>query len=501
MNKYDEKLILGTNNTMSNMLKHIKKNSVVLEFGPAMGRLTKYLKENLSCKVYIVEIDPEAYSHAIQFAVDGYCGNIEDKNWEMKFKDIKFDVVVFADVLEHLVNPEAALKNAYEMLKSDGMVLASVPNIAHYSIVCNLMEGKFEYTNTGILDNTHLHFFTHQSFKNLFTNVNMTVIYKEATYYNDNDSTFGLNFKTLSAGEIEQIKKRPFANVFQYIYTAVRTDYFEQNKKEILQRHDILENIITEQSSLYEDVGQGFEANDVLLSDKYMSANGRFTVRFNISAEKKISALRFDPCEYACRVKICEVVSNVQGVQLKPINSLPADGGEVDVFMTLDPIYNVKCEQTDSIRYLQISGVLTKISALEMYQYQIRCVNESKQAAEILKQQITELDIGLKDKNADIRFLKETVYSLQKENIELSKKADERLLDDLSELLQREIDEKKTYRQQFAELSNGIQTMQNHYSELQSQLKGILGSKSWRMTKPFRTVGSFLRRIGNKKLM
>ncbi len=86
-------------------------------------------------------------------------------------KDQKFDCIVFNDVLEHLVNPEIALKDSKQYLSENGTVVASIPNILHfYQIWAILKDQDWKYEESGILDNTHLRFFTKKSILRLFEN-------------------------------------------------------------------------------------------------------------------------------------------------------------------------------------------------------------------------------------------------------------------------------------------------------------------------------------------
>jgi methionine biosynthesis protein MetW len=74
-----------------------------------------------------------------------------------------FDVVVFADVLEHLSNPSELLQLGCSALARDGVVVISVPNVAHWSVRWGLLRGRFEYEQYGIMDATHLRWFTADS--------------------------------------------------------------------------------------------------------------------------------------------------------------------------------------------------------------------------------------------------------------------------------------------------------------------------------------------------
>lgn len=77
----------------------------------------------------------------------------------------KFDVIVLADVLEHLVDPYELLALVRELMHPTSRLIISVPNVAHWSIRMELLAGRFEYTETGILDSTHLRWFTVDSLK------------------------------------------------------------------------------------------------------------------------------------------------------------------------------------------------------------------------------------------------------------------------------------------------------------------------------------------------
>jgi len=161
--QYDAPLSTDDNSSDKKILQHVQPYSTVLEFGPAYGRMTKYMKEILNCKIYIVEIDKDAYEKAIEYASGGVCGNIIDLSWLKEFKGIYFDHIIFADVLEHLLDPCKILNETLSLLKDDGSVLLSVPNIAHSAVIINLIKNNFNYTNTGLLDKTHIRFFTYNS--------------------------------------------------------------------------------------------------------------------------------------------------------------------------------------------------------------------------------------------------------------------------------------------------------------------------------------------------
>lgn len=83
--KYDFDLDMNNTNSLSIMINQIKRGSKVLEFGPANGRMTRYLKEMLDCKVYLVEIDEKAGKEALQYGEDLLVDDIETYSWKKKF--------------------------------------------------------------------------------------------------------------------------------------------------------------------------------------------------------------------------------------------------------------------------------------------------------------------------------------------------------------------------------------------------------------------------------
>lgn len=148
------------------ILKWVKPNSRVLEFGPAMGNMTCYMRNNLNCKVTAIEISPEMAKRAGQYTDKIIIANLDRDNWDKQIEGF-FDYIIFADVLEHLRYPQETIQKASAFLSPTGSILTSIPNIGHSSIIMSLIDGEFEYQKYGLLDNTHIHFFTRKSVKKM----------------------------------------------------------------------------------------------------------------------------------------------------------------------------------------------------------------------------------------------------------------------------------------------------------------------------------------------
>jgi SAM-dependent methyltransferase len=147
------------------LLELIGKGSSVIEVGPHTGYFTQLLRSR-ACHVIAVERDEEAASRARLVANELLVADIEDPNLTLPAGGA--DVVLFSHVLEHLVDPAATLARARSWLREDGRVIAAIPNIAFWRVRLDLLRGRFNYTPTGILDETHLRFFTRRTAHGLF---------------------------------------------------------------------------------------------------------------------------------------------------------------------------------------------------------------------------------------------------------------------------------------------------------------------------------------------
>lgn len=136
----------------------VQPGQKVLELGTGPGTVTRILHSK-ACKVTGVEMDPETLAMCQPFCEKTLQANLEDPNWHASLHNEKFDVVLCADVLEHLRDPRPLLSLLPSFLNDQGFVLMSLPNASHLTVVASLMAGRFPYQSKGLLDNTHLRFF------------------------------------------------------------------------------------------------------------------------------------------------------------------------------------------------------------------------------------------------------------------------------------------------------------------------------------------------------
>lgn len=156
------------------VLDRVPAGARVLEVGAHTGFFSSCLRER-GCRVTALEVDPRAAAHAAASADRLVVGDVEDATVRAKL-DGPFDVVLFMHVLEHLVDPWAVLRAMRGHVAHAGRVIVLLPNVACWRIRKTLfLGGTFEYEETGILDRTHLRFFTLDSGHELLETSGYTV--------------------------------------------------------------------------------------------------------------------------------------------------------------------------------------------------------------------------------------------------------------------------------------------------------------------------------------
>jgi len=145
----------GTHNIIAKVIGD--RNSLVLDVGCNKGYLKRLVPNNVFYGIDSCQGDLEV---AAKEYAQTCCLNLNNPVDKI-FNDIKFDFMVFGDVLEHLLKPEDVLNRFVNYsLKEDGVVIVSLPNVANFMIRIRLLFGNFDYADDGILDKTHLHFYT-----------------------------------------------------------------------------------------------------------------------------------------------------------------------------------------------------------------------------------------------------------------------------------------------------------------------------------------------------
>jgi 2-polyprenyl-3-methyl-5-hydroxy-6-metoxy-1,4-benzoquinol methylase len=232
----------------------VPEGSRVLEFGCATGYMSKVLKEERSCSVVGVEIDPEAAELAKEHCDRVVVADAETLDFEEAFEEERFDAILFADVLEHFRDPGAVLRRIRPFLAEEGRVVASLPNIAHASVRLALMQGEFRYRDTGLLDDTHLRFFTRAGVQDLFESSGFVITLWERRRQDIEDSEVRVSLPVPDVAR-EWLAADPDSTTYQFVVGAVPSHAGPQlaavraERDELRARVGLLEPLIREREA------------------------------------------------------------------------------------------------------------------------------------------------------------------------------------------------------------------------------------------------------------
>lgn len=504
--KYDFDLDMSSENSLSLILRNIKPNSIVLEFGSAHGRMTKYLEEELNCDVYIVELDPVAGKEAAKYAKDFLVGDIEEYLWMSRFSNIRFDYIVFADVLEHLYYPQKVLEKSTELLKKDGSIFISIPNIAHNSIIIDLINNKFKYNEIGLLDNTHIRFFTYYSIIELLNTADLVPINQLATYAKVGETEFENSYDNLDKTLAKTLKAKEFGEVYQFIIEAKKFEYVEKNKKDLelanrinkIQSHYYLQ--------LYLDSGDGFNEKESLKKQVY---DGELTLEFDISDYKKINLARIDPANTSCIVKFNEIIiidsdGNKQNINIINHNAAFAIE-DIYIFNTSDPQIFLDLNCGNLIEKIQIAFQIYTLEIdldhSENYLSNILKIEDKKnkdfnRTLDRIKEETEKKDREAEDLRKMLDKNRNDLEVMNKENQELKKN-----LEDIYKQLEAKITTQLSLEEKILKSVNELEAANKLCSNLIINLEEkeeiiyqMFTSKSWRLTAPLRKFGEYVRK-------
>jgi len=171
------------NNVNELILQLYEGEQRVLDIGCGTGLLARAIRvKNPGAIITGLDVSTQVKSEAEKNLDFFYQVDLDNDKEFPEFKQ-KFDIIILGDVLEHLKRPDKLLLKLSHYLQPDGNIVISIPNIAHWSIRLDLLLGRFTYQQTGILDNSHLRFFTYQSIHELIGQSGYKIIKFDANIY------------------------------------------------------------------------------------------------------------------------------------------------------------------------------------------------------------------------------------------------------------------------------------------------------------------------------
>ena len=214
---------LDQNTSYARVLALLERGGTVLDVGCGSGELDRYLAER-GFEVWAIDGNAEALALAAPYCADARQADFEAADLSDLYAGVSFDYIIFADSLEHVREPWRLLESARRLLKPGGAVIASIPNVAHAAVRIAVAAGSFPYRKSGILDDTHLRFFTRSGIEALFAESGFHVEAMERTYI-----PFGAESELIpdvgrlrAPPEFErEIRETPEAETLQFVVRAV----------------------------------------------------------------------------------------------------------------------------------------------------------------------------------------------------------------------------------------------------------------------------------------
>lgn len=485
--KYHYSVDLDTDNSLSIILKHIKPNSKVFEFGPADGYMTEYLKHNLGCEVYCLEIDELAAAKAKVFCDKMIVADLNREDWLQQIDDQfnSFDYLIFADVLEHLLTPEEVLGVLTEkLLKDDGKVLISVPHIGHTAVILQLMEGRFEYRETGLLDRTHITFFTRDNLNKLLDKSGLSLIAWHNVCMYPDQTELRSTYSSVPSAVQEFLKNKIDAHVYQFVTISEKKHIKELNvyHDEVIETGDYRYSKFIQ---LFWNTGNGFSENNSKRLPLHVEGEyHQYVFEFDV-IEGPLLSVRLDPTNFPCFV-------NMRAIKIWGLNSLSNQYEELEnePFVAVHGLVIEKgTDGTDIFSYnedphLQKDFLNNDLKDYRKFRVQIELLYDLKLKPQMLyKIQKKEEDLNLRNNLIKI----ENNYSFLEAEIRRTNDLSSELFGALSsELLNAKNSEIEILKAQ-------VSTIQEKNKNLQSELLELKSSKSWRLASIFRNLRNMFR--------
>ena len=215
---YDYEIDLKSGAAPARVVRMVGQNKRVLEIGAGPGSITKHLTHTNQCDVTALEIDPAAIEILKPHCSKVVIANLNDAEWTSHFASAPlFDVVVAADVLEHVQDPSLVIKQMKHLLAPEGSIILSLPHIGYSAIHACLFDEDFQQNDWGLLDKTHIRFFGIKNIQQLFEDAELDITEVEFVVYRPEQTEFAPVWTKTTANLRYELSKNPFGNVYQVV--------------------------------------------------------------------------------------------------------------------------------------------------------------------------------------------------------------------------------------------------------------------------------------------
>ncbi len=218
---YEYEVDLDSDSAPARVIRMAGHGKRILEVGAGPGSITKHLTSTNDCNVVAIEIDPTAIKKLKNFCKKVYSLNLNDPDWPSELdEEDRFDIVIAADVLEHVTNPLQTLMGMKSMLREGGEIILSLPHVGHCTIGACLLAEDFRYQDWGLLDRTHIQFFGLKNINRLYKAAGLGIAHAEFVVRTPRQTEFLDIWDSITELGRDGLLTNPHAFVYQVVSKA-----------------------------------------------------------------------------------------------------------------------------------------------------------------------------------------------------------------------------------------------------------------------------------------
>jgi 2-polyprenyl-3-methyl-5-hydroxy-6-metoxy-1,4-benzoquinol methylase len=223
--KYEYTVDVNSDSAAARVVRLVGTGKRVLEIGAGPGSITRVLRQSGNCRVTALEIDADAIKVLRPFCERVYAADLNDATWPKLLQDDGvFNVIVAADVLEHLYDPWSTLSLMKGLIADDGYVVISLPHTGHNAVLACLLSQDFEYRDWGLLDRTHIRFFGMKNIQALFEKAGFTITAAQFVVVSPERTEFAKCWEQTPAKVRRALSYNKFGMVYQVVVKAAPSE-------------------------------------------------------------------------------------------------------------------------------------------------------------------------------------------------------------------------------------------------------------------------------------